>query len=141
MTVPAGITDSRVRRGTLTIDGISFATQPTNVKLSPDFVEDGDRVEVLSGDVIEPDETTTWALNITAIQDFDDPAGFIAFALDNNGEVVPFVWKPNDVAGSVSYSGTVKVRAVEIGGDVASRNTSDAEWAVKTGPTPAYGGV
>lgn len=130
------IKDHRLKGGTLTLDALPFASQSTNVRLVPKTDEDGESVEVLSGETIEPDDVTDWTLNVTAIQDFDDPAGFVAFALENAGQVVPFTWKPN--ATGVEYTGTVKVRPVEIGGDVNSRNTTEAEWPVTTGPTPTY---
>lgn len=130
------IADHRLKAGTLTLDALPFATQATNVRLVPKTDEDGEALEVLSGDTIEPDDKTDWTLNMTNVQDFDDPAGFIAFSLENAGQLVPFTWKPN--ATGVSYGGTVKVRPVEIGGDVASRLTTDAEWPVTSGPTPTY---
>ncbi len=130
------IVEDRLKSGTLLLDALPFATQATNVNLSPDTDEEGDPVEVLSGDTIEADDVTTWSLNITAIQDFDDQAGFVAFCLSEAGNVVPFSWKPN--AAGVEYAGTVKIRPVEIGGDVASRLTTSASFPVVTGPTPTY---
>jgi hypothetical protein len=130
------IKDHRLKTGTLTIDALPFASQATNVNLEPKTDEDGDRLEVLSGETVEPDDVTTWDLNITSVQDFDDPAGFIATCLDQAGEVVPFVWQPN--ATGVSYAGTIKLRPVAIGGDVATRLDTDASFPVITGPTPTY---
>lgn len=132
------ITQSRLKAGTLTLDALPFATQATNVRLVPKTDEQGDRLEVLSGDSITPDDSTDWALVITAVQDFDDEAGFVAFAMANAGDVVPYSWKPN--ATGVTYTGTVKVRPVEIGGDVDARLTTDAEWPCQETPTPAYPG-
>lgn len=131
------ITESRLRNGTLTIDAVPFQTQATNVTLSPDTDEVGDSLEVLSGDTITPDDETTWSLNIEAVQDFDDAAGFVAFALANAGELVPYEWAPSGSTG-VSYSGNVRVRPIEIGGDVNSRLTSEAEWPCDGPPTPTY---
>jgi hypothetical protein len=130
------IVEDRLKSGTLSLDALPFATQATNVNLSPDTDEEGDPVETLSGDTIEADDVTTWSLNVTAIQDFDDEAGFVAFCLANAGDVVPFTWKPN--AAGVSYAGTCKIRPVEIGGDVAARLTTSASFPVVTGPTPTY---
>lgn len=130
------ITEDRLKDGTLTIDGDSFATQATNVRLVPSTDEEGDSLEVLSGDTVTPEDSTSWSLVIVAIQDFDDPAGFVAFAMAEAGEVVPYVWKPN--ATGVSYAGTVRVRPVEIGGDVNKRLTTDAEWPCQEAPTPTY---
>jgi hypothetical protein len=132
------ITDSRLKVGTLTIDAVSFASQATNVTLTPSTDEEGDALEVLSGETITPDEVTSWVMAITAVQDFDDPAGFVAFALTNAGELVPYSWKPNDSVDCPTYSGNVRVRPVAIGGDVAKRNTTAASWPIDGAPTPSY---
>jgi hypothetical protein len=130
------ITESRNKGGTLTIDAIDFADQATGVRLVPNTDEVGDPVEVLSGAAITGDDETTWQLRIEAIQDFDDPAGFVAFTLANAGEVVPYSWRPN--ATGVTYAGTVKVRPVEVGGDVNKRLTSGGTWPCQQAPTPTY---
>lgn len=132
------ITESRLKTGTLTLNALPFATQATNVKLSPKTDETGDSLETLSGDQILPDDETTWSLLIEAVQDFDDSAGFVAFTLANAGDVVPFVWTPNANATSVSYAGTCKIRPVEIGGDVNARLTTSAEFPVQGDPIPTY---
>lgn len=137
------ITESRLKSGTLTIDAISFATQASNVRLSPKTDETGDPLEVLSGDKITAEDETTWELIIEAVQDFDDPAGFVNFALSNANELVPYTWSPNsdvgDVVGQgVAYSGTVRVRPVEIGGAVNARLSTDAEWPCTAAPTATY---
>lgn len=130
------ITQSRNKLGTLSIDANAFAGQATNVRLTPSVTTTGDRLEVLSGDVIEPEESTTWALEFTGVQDFDDEDGWIEFCRSSAGDVVPYSWKPN--ADGPTYTGTCTVRAVVIGGDVATRLTSDASFPVNTGPTPTY---
>lgn len=131
------ITQSRLKSGTLTIDAVDFAGQASNVRLTPSVTEEGDRLEVLSGDVLEPEELTEWALEFTGVQDFDDEDGWVEFCRASAGDVVAFTWEPNSVA-APSYAGTCKVRAVVIGGDVAARLTSDASFPVVTGPTPTY---
>lgn len=131
------IVESRLRLGTLTIDGSPYATQATNVTLTPSTAEEGEALEVLSGDLILPDEVTTWSLSIAAIQDFDDETGFVAFTWESAGEVVPFVWAPSGASGT-SYAGNVKVRAVEVGGDVNKRLTTSADWPLVGAPTPTY---
>jgi len=130
------ITDSRLRTGTLTLDAVAFASQATNVNLTPTTDTDGDELEVLSGETITPDDVTTWSLNITAVQDFDDPDGFVAFALTNAGELVPYSWAPN--AGGPTFTGTVRVRPVVIGGDVKVRNTTDASWPCTDEPVVSW---
>jgi len=132
------ITDSRNKLGTLTIDALTtFSKQITNVKLTPSVDEDGDKVETLDGSTILPDEVTSWVLELGAIQDFDDPDGFVEFARANAGDLVPVVWQPNQV-GAPSYACSVKVRAVEIGGEIAQRLPTSTTWPVDGEPTPTY---
>lgn len=136
MTVGA-IEDSRNKGGTLTLDAQPFGKQMTSVSLEPSEDTEGEAVETLSGATVEPDEVTSWVLNLGAIQDFDDPAGFVAFAMANKGELVPFSWQPN-ATGAPTYTGTVRVRAVTIGGDVATRLSTTKAWPVIGEPTPSY---
>lgn len=136
MTSPAPIVDSRNKGGTLTIDGVEFASQTTSVQLVPDTDEVGDSLEVLSGATITPDDETTWSLTVEAVQDFDEPDGYVAFSLANAGQIVPYSWRPN--ATGVTYAGTVKVRPVAIGGDVAKRLTTGKAWPCQQPPTPTY---
>lgn len=128
------ITDSRNKGGTLTLDAQPFAKQMTSVALTPATDEEGDAVEALDGSTIDPDEVTSWALDLGAIQDFTDAAGFVQFAFENAGDVVPFAWAPRGADGP-TFSGNVKVRAVTIGGGVNTRLTSDTSWPVQGLPT------
>lgn len=139
MTVTA-IEDSRLQGGTLTIDAQDFAKQMTSVTLTPSTDTQGDDVETLSGATIEADEVTSWTLDLGAIQDFDDAAGFVEFARLNAGDIVAFSWKPNATTTAPTYTGNVRVRAVQIGGDVKTRLSSDASWPVVGDPTVTYPG-
>lgn len=132
------IIDSRLKTGLLTVDGVQYATQVTNVTLSPDSKEDGDSLETLSGDTVLPAEKTSWTLKVEAVQDFDDAAGFVNSAMTKAGDDVAFTWRPGPAVTSPSYTGTVKVRAVDIGGDVGSRLTTSAEWPIQGTPVVAY---
>jgi hypothetical protein len=127
------IIEDRLKTGTLTLDAIPFASQATNVSLDPETDEDGDRLEVLSGETLEPDEVTSWTLHIEAVQDFDDPAGFVRFCFENAGQVVPYSWKPN--AAGATWTGTVKVRPVQVGGDVNARLSTEADLPCQETPT------
>jgi hypothetical protein len=131
------IEDSRNKGGTLTLDAQPFAKQATTVELEPSVDEEGDRVETLDESTIEPDEVTSWALNVGVVQDFNDPAGFVEFCRANAGQIVPFSWLPN-AAGAPTYSGTCRVRATTIGGEVASRLASSVAFPVVGEPEPAY---
>lgn len=135
------ITDSRNKEGTLTLDGDAFGVQATAVSLNPSVSTEGDSVETLSGDTIDPDEVIDWTLNIEAIQDFTDPAGFIEFCRANAGSTVAFVWYPQGsvvAADNPKYAGTVKVRPAVIGGGVNVRLTSSVEFPVVTLDDPDY---
>lgn len=123
------VTESKIKEGTLTLGGVDHSCQPINVRITPGYNEEGDRVETLCGDTLSPDTTRNDTLNITAVQDFTDPAGLIAYSWEHDLEKVPFVWMPTG-AGGMGYSGTVEIRAIEVGGDIAKRNTSEVAWAV-----------
>lgn len=132
------ITESKIKSGSLTFGGTAFSCQQTNVRVTPSYDSSGDAVETLCGDTLAEDETRSDALNITAIQDFTDPDGFISYTWEHDLETVAFVWKPTGVDGP-TFAGSVKVKAAEVGGDVNKRLTSDLEWAC-VGPvtwTPA----
>ena len=131
------IVDSRNKNGTLSLDSEAFETQATAVSLVPSFAEEGDRVETLSGDTIEPDEVTSWTLNIGLIQDFTDATGLIEFLRANAGDIVAFEWFPAG-ATTVKHSGTVRVRPTTIGGGVAVRLTSEVELPVITLDEPDF---
>lgn len=127
------ITESKLKTGTLTLDALPFAAQATNVSLVPSVDEQGDPIETLSGDQKGADEVTTWVLKIEAVQDFDDVSGFVKFCFDNAGQSVPFSWEASPT--SPTWSGSLTVRAVEFGGPVNTRNTTEAEFPVIGTPT------
>lgn len=137
------ITESKLKTGTLKFTiapaaAVTFECQATNVRITPAYDSSGDAVETLCGDTLAEDETRTDALNITAIQDFTDPDGFVAWSWDNDLATAVVEWKPVGADGP-TYAGSVKVKAVEVGGDVNKRLTTDAEWsfAGKATYTPA----
>jgi hypothetical protein len=127
--LPMAIKDHRNKSGTLTLDALPFQSQATNVTLNPSTEEEGDAVEVLSGETIDPEETYTWTLDVEAIQDFDDPTGFVRYCRENAGTVQPFTWAPLGPTG-VAFAGDVRIRPVRIGGDVNKRLTSPASFPV-----------
>lgn len=125
--VESKIKDGQLLLGPDGIDQLDVSCQPTNVRIVPGYDEEGDRLEVLCGDVLEPDTTRTDTLAFTAVQDFTDPDGLVAYSWAHELERVPFIWRPRGV-GSIEYTGTVEVRALEVGGDVNKRLTNEAEW-------------
>jgi hypothetical protein len=134
------ITESKLKSGKLTlggtgtppVGGTEFSCQATNVRIVPTFNDQGDEVETLCGDKLSPDTTSTWNLQGTSIQDFDNPESFIKYTWDHNLEKVPFTWQPN--ANATVVSGIVQMRAVEMGGDVNTRITTDFDWPLDGDP-------
>jgi hypothetical protein len=133
---------SKLKNGSLTLGGgtgqgaptqITASCQTTAVKLVPDYdVEQG--VETLCGDR-EPDATVErWELQLTAIQDWSDPAGLTEWLFTNAGKVVPYEWKPTGATGP-TYAGTCQVFASEIGGEVGARLTADLTFPCMEKPT------
>jgi hypothetical protein len=140
------ITESRVKQGTLTLgasgggtapDGTAFACQATSIKVTPSYDDDGDAVETLCGDEIPAGKKEKWTLNGTSIQDFDDPEGFLAYCYENSLVTVAFEWAPNTL-GAPTWAGNVVIRALEEGGDVNTRLTTDWEFDVSGRPTRTY---
>lgn len=122
------ITESKNKSGKLTFEtSDTFETQATNVTITPSYEEVGDPVETLSGDQLTASTTRGNLLKITAIQDFTDADGFVAYTWANDLTDVTFSWQPNGTSGP-TYSGTVQVKACEVGGDVNTRLTTETEW-------------
>lgn len=125
------ITESRIKSGTLTftVDAapVEFSCQHSNVRVTPSSETDGDATEMLCGDILPPERTRTDTLNIASVQDFTDPSGFQSFSWEHDGEALPFTWEPLGATGP-TFTGTVTVEALEVGGDVNKRLTVDAEW-------------
>jgi hypothetical protein len=137
------ITESRVKQGTLTFNaegggtpgtGTVFACQASTVKVTPSHDNDGDRVETLCGESIPAGKKESWTLNGTSIQDFDDPEGFLAYCFENSMQTVPFEWVPN-LTGAPTWAGSVVILALEEGGDVNTRLTTDWEFEIVGIPT------
>jgi hypothetical protein len=129
------VVTSKVKEGTLTFGDttpVDFSCQPTNVRLTP-TTNSEDPLETLCGDTAAGTGSTTWELTGTAIQDFTDPAGFLMYCFDHVGEIVPFTWLPT--ADSAEWSGSVTVVALEIGGDVNTRITTDFAFPIQGTPT------
>lgn len=128
---PGPVTESKIKEGVLTLGdpAVDFSCQPTNVRIEPTYAEDGDRAEVLCGTVLSPDTTRTDTLAMSAIQDFEDAAGLVNYSWEHDLEKVPFTWQPTGATGP-TYSGTVEVRALTVGGDVNKRLSSDATWTI-----------
>lgn len=140
------ITESRVRKGTLTFGGegggipatgTAFACQAQSIKVTPSFDDDGDAVETLCGDTIPQGKKEKWTINGTSIQDFDDPEGFLTYCYTNSLVTVAFEWAPN-IEGAPTWAGEVVIRSLEEGGDVNTRLTTDWEFDISGRPTRTY---
>jgi hypothetical protein len=130
------ITDSRVRRGSLKLEGETagswedFSCQPTAVRVVPG-AETGtaESIEVLCGDTASDaaGATRTATLEVTAIQDFENPQGLQAYAWSHDGLARKFQWAPTADAQDL-WEGTVLVRAIPVGGTVAERLSESVTW-------------
>ena len=153
------VVDSRVRYGSLTIGGVVFSCQPTSAAIEPSNDTGGgeDSVEVLCGDTLSAAASATLTANLvlTAIQDFtSDGDSLVGHSWANNGVTEDFLWCPtNDPQDE--WSGKVTVQAINVGGEVNTRITSDVSWPITEltmperlggkkvigGQTPATGAV
>src|SRR5580765_488404 len=130
---PPVLTDSRLGVGTLTLGGADYGAQLANVVLTP-TVDSTDGTPTLGIPDPLPEESEKWALEGSAIQDFELAAGFVNYCFDNAGSVQPFVFTPNTDGGTV-YSGTCRVWSIPVGGDAGVQITADFSFAVEGKPT------
>jgi len=131
------ITDSRLGVGTLLIGTVDHGAQIANVVLTP-TVDSTDGTPTLAVPDPLPEEKESWALEGSAIQDFELADGFVNYCFDNAGSVVPFVFTPITASGTV-YSGTCRVWSIPIGGDAGVQITADFSFAVEGKPTRVDG--
>jgi len=129
--------DSRLGPGTLTLGATEFGYQASAVRLTPDVSSD-DGTPTLAVPDPAPESSVSWALNIDAIQDFENPAGLVNYLMDNALSEVAFEWTPNTADGT-SYAGTVQIVPMEIGGDVAVQVVTSVELPVVGEPTRTDG--
>ena len=122
--------------GTLTLGATGttyqFAAHTTATTLTPSY-SDGDVLDLLDGSQEREQDEETWTLDGTIRQQLEVDA-IEDWCLEHAGEEVPFEFTPvNSV--SKSYTGTCRIRAVNIGGDVKTKNTSDFSFPVLGKPT------
>lgn len=116
--------------------GKEFATQCRTVTLTPE-TEEEDTLPVLSGDELPGDETYTWTIGGTILDEYTMD-GLAVWAHENKGQEMPFEFIPNDnTEDAVVWSGEAKIRPIAIGGEVKTRNENDFEFKVIGEPTPA----
>lgn len=117
--------------GTLTLGETGtlrqFAAHTTATSLVPSY-SDGDVLDLLDGSTEREQDEETWALEGTIRQQLETDA-LEDWCLTNAGNEVLFTFKPvNSV--TKTYTGTCRIRAVNIGGDVKTKNTSDFSFPI-----------
>jgi len=138
-------TDSRQGPGTLKLGTaapsmIEVAPQAATVKLTP-TVNSNDGTPTLETPEPAPDTSIAWALNISAIQDFEDPAGFVNFLMDHALAELAFEWSPKGATAAPIYKGTVQIVPIEVGGDVGVQTVTDVELPCVGTPTRDDSGI
>lgn len=120
---------NRLGPGHLTLGEVGspqeFGSQVTKMECAPSF-DDGDVVEVLSGEQLAEDDEESWKLSGEFYQEFS-MTGLVAWCRAHSGQVLPFTFTPDDDADFV-VTGSCKVRSVKVGGEVKKRNTSEFEF-------------
>ncbi len=129
--------------GTLTIGAtgslMDFSGQCTAARLVPS-VENGDPIDVLSGEQAAGDRSESWALSGTMLQDLGATSSTTAWLFDHRGEEHDFSYTPNTGKGT-TFSGRLTVEAIEMGGDVKTKPTSDFEFQLVGPPVMGDGGT
>lgn len=108
-----------------------FAAHTTATSLVPSY-SDGDTLNMLDGGTETEVDEETWTLEGTFRQELEADA-IEDWCLTNAGKEMPFEFTPVDSV-SKSYTGKVKIRAVNIGGDVKTKNTSDFSFPINGRP-------
>lgn len=129
---------SKLGPGHLTIGAVGspreFGIALRSISIEPSE-DEGDRLEVLSGDVAYDDGEFTGTLKGELFQDYSTDS-LLKWTWDNHGQILPFVFQPSADA-EMTVTGTVKISRLTIGGTVKEYNTSDIEWRLPEVPTIA----
>lgn len=132
MTQPTTVVESKLRQGHLKLGPtgtqVEFSCQANNVTITSSYSEDGDPLEMLCGVTLPAATTVQKALKVTAVQDFDDPAGFMRYLRGHELETIEFEWQANPAAEIAS--GTLQARLGDWGGDVGKRLTTELELPI-----------
>jgi hypothetical protein len=140
MSSPLTVVESKLRTGTLKLGApdaqpvavpmTEFGCQATSVIISPDYKEDGEAQETLCGAMLPAATTVSRTLKVIAIQDFEDPLGFMRFLRAHELETLDFEWQASPAAEIAS--GTLQARLGDWGGDVGKRITTAPEMPIIT---------
>lgn len=140
------IETTRIGPGTLTVGAAPLAIQQqcksaTLVPSENVQADNADAVEVLSGEILAPDdtgETVTfdYELRASLYQDLRE-SGIVAWSWENAGTEQPFTYVPNTGLGA-SFTGTLKPVPIQVGGDVGSKGEADVVWRIVGTPVPTW---
>ena len=108
------------------VDGDEFACDAKSILVTPSSDKDGDDVELACGTTIPAPRKTSYTLNGTGIQRFDEPDRLQAYCYTNDGVTVHFWLRFNDGASPI-YQGDIVIEALEEGGD-AGNNPGDLSF-------------
>jgi hypothetical protein len=114
-----------------------FNAQAAAVRLTPS-VDSEDGTPTLATPDPAPLSTISWALNLSAIQDWENATGLVNYLMDNALSENLFEWVPLTSEGT-KYAGTVQIIPIEIGGDVAVQVVTDVELPLVGDPTRTDG--
>jgi hypothetical protein len=135
--------DSRLGVGTLKLGPLpgpptlEFSFQAAAVRLTPS-VNSEDGTPTLAAPTPTPLTTVSWALNVDAIQDWENAAGFVNYLMDHSLASHLFEWVPKTSDGT-KYAGTLQIVPIEIGGDVAVQVVTSVELPLVGLPTRTDG--
>lgn len=122
------INSTKVGPGVLSINALAFSAQCASAELQvTENVDSTDAVPVLSGETLAQQDTATYSyqLVVTFLQDLGQPAasGIVAFSWANAGQNKAFIYTPNNAAsaGSKTWTGTLRVVPLNVGGDVGNQ--------------------
>lgn len=126
-----------VGAGTFTIGAAgaltNFSSQVTSVKLVPS-AETGDSIIVLSGESVAGDFSETYTIEGTMLQDFGTASSKTEWLYTHSGETHVFEFDPA-TTGATKITGSLVVTAIEIGGDVRQKASSDFSFNCIGKPT------
>jgi hypothetical protein len=124
--------------GTLTIGEtaalMDFSSQCTACKLTPS-VDNGDPINVLSGEQVAGDRSESFTLDGTFLQELGEDSS-TEWLFTHRGETHPFVYVPATDKGR-QVTGNLVVEAIDIGGDVKTKPTSDFSFIIVGSPAIA----
>lgn len=136
------INTTKLGPGTLTLGAgaLEVNAQLTSAKVTPsESVEQTDDIKVLSGEVLDGDESASYSFVLEGnfLQDLGALSSVVAWSWANMGTEQAFVFTPNTVAG-VEVAGVVTPVPLTVGGDEVDGPPlrSDFSWRIKG--TPAF---